>query len=248
MKIRNGGWFHVYMEEAGDAGAAGGSGGAGGGEQNNGDNNGDASKTDYTNLWQDKTDTSGGQQQQQQNGQQQQQQAQGDPAADLQKHIESLNLTGGIDMAKVATDMQAGDATGFQGALQQVAENSYKAAMGDSQKMMQSQIAAAVDAAVSKADGNHQSSTLIRDMNSALPYTEAPEIAPIAKAVLTRFIKDGKSHKEAIAETDKFLQHVGTSVAASDGSAPPRTPGSGNYSQQQQSADTPDWDNIFAGL
>lgn len=243
MNIRN--LFNVARDEAGGDGDTGGGAGGAAGTQNNTNNNNKDNVTDYTDLW--NTDNKGAATPAPASAPAPAAPT-STPAEDLQNHINGLNLTAGVDVNKVMADMQSGNGESFQAALDSISANGYKAAMGDAQKMMQAQVAEAVDKAVSQANGNHRSDTLIRDMNTALPFTESPEIAPLAKAVLTQFVKSGKSHKDAIAETGKFFEHVSTKVPGS-ASAPAGKPGAGNFNAStSNNADDTNWEEILGGL
>jgi len=214
---------------------------------NNNNNNNNVEP--YVNLW----NTNNNQQQNQQTAAQQNQPVvqpqaapQADPQEQLNQHIEGLNLTSGIDLSTLQSDIQEGNTESVMNALKAVAANSYKASMSDMQQMVQSQITAAVDTAVQKSQGNFESSTLVRDMHQKLEFTQAPEIEPMAKAVLAQFVKQGKSPTEAVTEVGKFFEHVGNKVAGTQ-NAPVNVPGANPYNQSNTDNDQ-DWDKLFSDL
>jgi hypothetical protein len=226
---------HKFSEE--NNGMNGGS--SGGGQQNNTQNN----TPTYANLW-DKTETSGvAPAQPQQNPQQQQQPS--DPTAAFNAHVESLRLTDGINFQQVANDLAQGNHTSLEAAFKSLGANSYRAGVSDAQRLMNGKIDDAVNKAVNQSTGNYKSDMIVNRMNDSLPFTKAPEIAPIAKAVLTQMISKGKTHDEAIEEVGKFFQHVGNTVNHNT-QAPEGNPGSRNYNNRQTT--TTDWDEIFTSL
>lgn len=130
-----------------------------------------------------------------------------DGKSQFDTHVESLNLGGGVDVAQVQQDMAQGNTESFAAALKTTGEAAYKAAITDSNKLMQTQIKAAVAEAVGEANGNFKSDMAIRDLHSALPYTEDAALAPVAKGVFTQFLKKGQTQAEAIKSTDEYFKH-----------------------------------------
>jgi hypothetical protein len=123
-------------------------------------------------------------------------------------HIDSLRLTGEIDFREITEQMQQGNSEGLQSAMQQVAANSYRAATISANKLVQSKVDAAVKSAVEEASGNMDATMAVREMNNSLPFTASEGFAPVAKAVLTQFIRKGSSIPDAIGEVQKYFSHM----------------------------------------
>lgn len=206
--------LHTFADgEGGDAGTGGGDAGTGGQQQQNQQqqNNNENNIIESGSMWDtEPSDKGNNQQQQQQNNTANQNQNTNDGGTDhFAAHVESLDLGGGIDLAKVQQDLQQGNTESFAAALKQSSEQAYKAAITDSNKLISKQVKDAVASAVSEAGGNFESNMVIRDMNEALPYTMDKAIAPVAKAVLTQLMTKGMTQAEAIKGVDEFVKKAG---------------------------------------
>jgi len=228
------------MKREENNGSNGGSGGSasGQGQQNNTPNN----TPSYANLWDTPKPAAAAAPVQQQS-----QQMPTDPNKAFADHVASLGLTNGINFQTVANDIRNGDHSSLEAAFNTLGANSYRSGVADAQRLMDSKVKDAVGQAVDQSTGNYKSDMVIGQMKMALPFTAAPEIEPIAKAVLTQFIKQGKSQTQAIEEVGKFFEHVSKTAGGNVQSAPDGQPGSRNYNNGKQSQET-DWDSIFTSL
>jgi len=130
----------------------------------------------------------------------------------LKKHLESLNLTSGIDLNKISEEFGRGETESFQGALATVAENSYKASISQMNKLMDAKLSQVKEEAIKEANAATQSTNAISSMNKELPFTSEPEIAPVATAVLNQYISKGASVPDAIKSTAAYFNAVATKV------------------------------------
>lgn len=137
------------------------------------------------------------------------------PDEAFDEHIKSLNLGSGIDANKIASDMAEGNTDSLNAAFTSVAASSYKAALISTNKLIDAKISNAIDEAVNRSEGKFKTNAAVRDLNDALPFTKAPEIAPIAKVVFGQFMKKGQNVDEAIESVRKFFHHT-TKLSAKD--------------------------------
>lgn len=175
--------------------------------QNNDQNNDD----EFRNLWQTDDDTNNNNQNNQQqnnlNNQQQQQQQQS-PQDVLDNHIKNLPLDVNIDPQKLSQELQEGNFTGLQSLLRESAQNAYKSAMVDANKIIKNKVEEAVDQAVQKAQGLNKADAAINAMNTRFPFTKDEAIKPVADAVLNQFLKKGASLDDAIEKVGQFHRRI----------------------------------------
>lgn len=193
----------------------------------------------FADMWSDNPKPAQQQQQQQQQVTQQQQQPA--PADAFAKHMESLNLSNGVDLATIQTDMQEGKTESLQAAFQQVAQNTYRATMMDMNNVVNQRIEAAVQKAVSTSSQNHSGAQAIEALNKELPFTADPAVAPMAQKAFKQFISKGQDVKTAIESTKNYFAQT-FKVAAGDLGIEETQ----ETSQQQQQSTNEEWiDNLF---
>jgi hypothetical protein len=216
-----------------DSQAANSSGGAG---ENNEQNN----EQNYADLWH----TSTNQQDETNNQQPAGSAAAADPEKAMQLHIANLGLTKNLDFRAITNDLNSGRTESLQAAFTEMAGNVYKAAIQDAAKVAEAKARQAEDSATSRSRGDYRSDMLVADMHKQLEYTSAPGIEPIAKAVLTKFIQNGKTPNDAIKEVDRFFNHVSTKIGGQRETQ--GTPGSGRfYSGNLSNTEEPNWLDIL---
>ena len=202
-------------------------------------------------LWEEPVIEDGNQQQQQQQNQQQNQQQQSNsPAEAFNEHVKSLGLTDNIDTGSLFEAAREGDSeafnNGIQESLQTVAANTYRAALNDANKIVDAKVEQAVTKAVREATGSFEVDKAVTALNTALPFTKSPMVAPIAKSVLGQFMKKGMSLEDAIDGTRDFFAETNKLTAKDLGNQRPNNrPGGGNFNQQSNiptdSDEEPDW-------
>ncbi len=174
------------------------------------------------------------------------------PAERLDSHIAGLNLTDGIDLGQVQADIQNGDTESLHAALQQVASNTYKQAINTSNQLMQNNINQVIETAVSKAVGATQSDAAVKQMETALPFTADPSVAPVAKGILGRFIKNGDDISTAIENTGKYFSKLNQLSTKDLGrQTPPSSSPAGDFNGSislEAEGDDIDWLEALGGV
>ncbi|PNX50661.1 MAG: hypothetical protein BV456_05920 [Thermoplasmata archaeon M8B2D] len=184
------------------------------------------------NIWDTASqDSNNAQQNQQQQQFSQQQTQQVDPQEALQKHIASLKLTDGVDFAQIQQDLQTGNTETLNKAFETTAANAYKSALTQMNKIMDAKIAEAKQEALNESKATMDADMAVREMNSRLPFTVDPNIAPVAKAVLNQFLKGGKDLPTSIKATADFFKS--TAAKINQNNMPPSNQNGSNFSQQQ---------------
>lgn len=154
-----------------------------------------------------------------------------DPQEALKSHIESLNLSDGIDLTKIQEDIQAGNNDSLTAAFSSIAENTYKASMMSMNKIMDAKIATVKTEAAQEASATMNAASAVREMNTALPFTSDPDIAPVAKAALNQFMQNGADLPTAIQAVTKFFK--ATAEKINSNGTPPTNLNGNNFNQSQ---------------
>ena len=201
-------------------------------QQQNNNNNGQDNVDDFSTIWQPKDNGTEHQQQSTNTQQQTTDQTGMQPENVFKDHLKSLNLTEGLNAQDIFEKAQNGDFTSFNEGLKSALENVYTQSLFNMNKIMTARIDKAVEIAVAKAGANNDGAMSVRSMQEKLPFTKSPEIAPIARAALARFMENGSNLEESISKVGKFFSHIHKMSAKDLGlsTAPRGRPGmSGNF-------------------
>lgn len=242
----------------GGGGDAGNAGDAGTGDAGNtGENNSDSNLISYDDLWDTGSntgtggDTGGtGNANANQGGQQQQQQPNANEQ--FQTHIDSLDFMDGIDVMAGMQAVQNQDAEGFKNLVQQIGRNAYRHSLVDANKVVQQRVDSMGTTIKDEVKASTATSSLVSEMNNALPFTKSPAYAPMAKAVLVQFLDKGKTPAEALEGVGKYFKGMADDVNKLSSQAPGSRPAR-NFGGQMQDANAgggeeePDWINILGG-
>lgn len=246
-------YLNPQLHDETDDGTGGG-GGAGGGQQQQVANGGQGNNNNdhlisHEDLWQSDDEDGNGNvhQQQQQNAG-----GHGDPNAAFQAHIDSLDFTGGIDIHGGMEAIRNGDTEAFGNLLRQVSANAYRNAMVDANKVVQQRVDKMGNDVQQRVATNQTTSELVREMGNQLPFTKNAAYAPVAKLVLTKFLRKGATSTEAIAQVGKYFQSLSGEVGKMNPRAPSGRPSGGfggnnsSFSGGNESEAT-DWMEVLGG-
>lgn len=176
-------------------------------QNNNSDNN--------TSIWDNKPNPNEDtpQNNQQQNNLQQDTRT---PAEIFNEHVASLDLTSGIDLTQMQEDMQNGNTDSLNKAFDQVAANTYKAALQQVNTLVDNKISSAIEKAVSESTSVMNETTAVKEMQQALPFTTGRDIAPVAEAALKQLMSNGASVQDAVKQVADFFQSTANAVSGGD--------------------------------
>lgn len=244
---------HRLQEETdGGEGSAGGEGGEGGDNDVNkgSENNNKDNLISHENLWDTTVDNkSGGKESEQQQTTTQQQP---DPNETFNKHIESLDFSGDIDLVASMKGIQDGDTEAFAKLINQIGSNAYRNALIDANKVVQQRVDKMAATVKSEVSSSNATSDLVKEMNTTLPFTKSPAFAPVANLTLTQFIQKGVPPNKAIEEVGKYFENLSGEISKMNPSAPSGRPagnfgGSSNLNAGNQGEDAPDWIELLGG-
>jgi hypothetical protein len=131
-------------------------------------------------------------------------------------YLDSLGLGVQITPEALAKFKDEGDFSGVADALGKSNKNLYSAMMKDVARLVQAGTEKAVSTAMQQFSTRTATSNLISQMNKALPFTENPNIAPVAQAVLNQAMKThGGDADKAIGMVKGFFSSM-SRVTAKD--------------------------------
>lgn len=113
-----------------------------------------------------------------------------------------------------------GDVTEFNNSLQGALRSVYKTAIEDSNKLLEARMTSLEEKIFSKINDSKAADGIISDLKKAVPYANDPAVEPVARQVLSGYLRQGMSKSEAIGATnsyfDRLAQSVGQSKQAKD--------------------------------
>jgi hypothetical protein len=172
----------------------------------------------------------------------------------MAQFIKGLNLSDGIDLNNVQTELQEGKTDALNAAFETVASNVFQQAMIQTNRLVESRLDSAVDSAVNKATGKVNANFALREINEAMPFTKDPAIEPIAKAVMSGFMKqDGADAQSVVKSTQQFFEQMAKVAATEFKMVPPNSDlgenpfGGGVSPSQRNTGKVPDWLDVLAG-
>lgn len=162
----------------------------------------------------------------------------------------------GLDFApKEITDEQVAalfdnrDLSVLTDLINQGARNAYKQAMTDSASLVAAGEKKATEAARQMTQAQLGEREDILAMNTALPFTTKPAVAPVALAVFKQSLSKDKTKEEAIRSVRDFFAGVANIGQKELGlnPAPPPNPGdTGFKGNSQDDADEIDWEKVIS--
>lgn len=113
-----------------------------------------------------------------------------------------------------------GDVTEFNNSLQGALRSVYKTAIEDSNKLMEARMTSLEEKIFNKINDSKAADGIVSDLKKAVPYANDPAVEPVARQVLSGYLRQGMSKSEAIGATnsyfDRLAQSVGQSKQAKD--------------------------------
>lgn len=204
---------------------------------NNNNNNGNntPNNDDLTNLWNDTPPTNNNNNgnnnnnnnNNNQNNQNNNNNNNGNKQQTFDEFVDAIDFGMGIK-PEIAEKLKAGDLTVLPDLLNSTMRAAYKRAIQDASRLMDKNVKDAVAEAVNQSRGERNIDNLVGLMNTKLPFTDDALIAPVAKTVLGRALKQGKSANDAIEIVKKYFETVSNKAGGGKNNNQ-RLPGSGGF-------------------
>lgn len=138
---------------------------------------------------------------------------QGEQKFDLNKFIDDKGFGSQFKIQQEDADkLTAGDLSVLPKILSEglssLGKEVYRHALMDSRQIINDKVEEAVGTAVKRSNGERQSEQVISMMNTDMPFTKDPNIAPVANAALSAAIKAGDKPEDAVKKVRKFFKHI----------------------------------------
>ena len=109
-----------------------------------------------------------------------------------------------------------GDVDSFNSGLQTMMQQVYKTAIEDSNRLMTARMQEFESQLMNKLNTSKEADSLLTDLKSAIPYAKDAAVEPVARQVLSGYLRQGMSKNEAIAATNSYFSRLAQSIGQSN--------------------------------
>lgn len=113
-----------------------------------------------------------------------------------------------------------GDVDSFNSGIQSMMKQVYKTAIEDSNKLMTSRLASFEQDLMSKLNNSKEADSLVSELKAVIPYAKDADVEPVARQVLSGFLRQGMTKTEAIAATNSYFDKLAERVGQKNKPAP----------------------------
>lgn len=105
-----------------------------------------------------------------------------------------------------------GDVDSFNDGIQSMMRAVYKTAIEDSNRLMDARLAKFEDELNNRLATSKEADNMLSELKTAIPYAKDPAVEPVARQVLSGFIRQGLSKSEAISATNAYFDRLADKV------------------------------------
>lgn len=105
-----------------------------------------------------------------------------------------------------------GDVDSFNQGLQSMMQQVYKTAIEDSNRLMTARINSFEQQLMNKLNNSKEADSLVADLKVAIPYAQDAAVEPVARQVLSGYLRQGMSRNEAIAATNAYFGRLADKI------------------------------------
>lgn len=105
-----------------------------------------------------------------------------------------------------------GDVDSFNDGIQSMMRAVYKTAIEDSNRLMDARLAKFEDELNNRLATSKEADNMLSELKTAIPYAKDPAVEPMARQVLSGFIRQGLSKAEAISATNAYFDRLADKV------------------------------------
>lgn len=109
-----------------------------------------------------------------------------------------------------------GDVDSFNSGLQGMMRQVYKTAIEDSNRLMDARFAKFQDELMGKLNTSKEADNMLNELKSAIPYAKDPAVEPVARQILSGYLRQGMSKSEAIGATNAYFNRLADTVGQKD--------------------------------
>lgn len=111
--------------------------------------------------------------------------------------------------------VQDGDVDSFNSGLETMMRSVYKTAIEDSNRLMTARMEDFEQKLMAKLNSSKEADGLVNDLKTAIPYAQDAAVEPVARQVLSGYLRQGMSKNEAIAATNAYFGRLADKVGQS---------------------------------
>lgn len=111
--------------------------------------------------------------------------------------------------------VQDGDVDSFNSGLETMMRSVYKTAIEDSNRLMSARMEDFEQKLMAKLNSSKEADGLVNDLKTAIPYAQDAAVEPVARQVLSGYLRQGLSKNEAIAATNAYFGRLADKVGQS---------------------------------
>lgn len=105
-----------------------------------------------------------------------------------------------------------GDVDSFNNGLQSMMRAVYKTAIEDSNRLMDARFSKFEDSMLTKINTSKEADNMISELKTAIPYAKDPAVEPVARQILSGYLRQGMSKSEAIGATNAYFDRLADKV------------------------------------
>lgn len=105
-----------------------------------------------------------------------------------------------------------GDIDSFNSGLQGMMQQVYKTAIEDSNRLMTARMQDFEQKLMTKLNNSKEADGLVNELKTAIPYAQDAAVEPVARQVLSGYLRQGMSKNEAIAATNAYFGRLADKV------------------------------------
>lgn len=109
-----------------------------------------------------------------------------------------------------------GDVDSFNKGLQGMMRQVYKTAIEDSNRLMDARFAKFQDELMGKLNTSKEADNMLSELKAAIPFAKDPAVEPVARQILSGYLRQGMSKSEAIGATNAYFNRLADTVGQKD--------------------------------
>lgn len=167
------------------------------------------------------------------------------PKPTFAEYVSQLNFDADPNVAQsLVSAMNDGNMEDVSKIFQKFGQQIYTKAVEDASRMLDTHGRRIETDLLKKVDGKFSTRDMRGSLEEAVVIAKNPNIAPIAEALKTTFMRQGKSDEQANTQVQRFLLEMSGMVQETLGSPPANRPGDGSNASTE--ASEPNWAEILS--
>ena len=134
----------------------------------------------------------------------------------LSRHLADERLVVKWWIEELFDKVSEGDVDSFNKGLQGMMRQVYKTAIEDSNRLMDARFAKFQDELMGKLNTSKEADNMLSELKAAIPFAKDPAVEPVARQILSGYLRQGMSKSEAIGATNAYFNRLADTVGQKD--------------------------------